>query len=133
MQKKMFLKLDGIRGDSKSPRHFGEIEVFSVMWGGRHQHHHGSGAAGGKALISDLTVTKQMDKTSQTLMVASATGQNLGEGVLTFEDISECGSLRRSVIFKLKSILVDSYTTFETYELVETVTLSIESLEMMSS
>lgn len=34
MPNKMFLKLDGIFGDSRSPQHAGEIEILSWEWNG---------------------------------------------------------------------------------------------------
>lgn len=33
MPKKMFLKLEGITGESQSPRHIGEIEISGFAWG----------------------------------------------------------------------------------------------------
>lgn len=124
----MFLKLDGVRGESKFPRHSGEIEIASLMWGGRHQQNSGSGTGRGKALINDLTVTKQTDKTSPILMIACSTGQNFPEGILTIEDISETGNLLRAVILNLKSILVDSVTADNS---AETATLNVESAKVM--
>lgn len=127
MQKKMFLKLAGIRGDSKSPRHFGEIELSSFAWNSKHQQI--SGVASGKVSINDLTVTKQPDKTSQMLWIAWTTAQNFSEGLFTIEDISESGSLFRAVIFKLTSVLINSVSTTEN---AETVALNFETLKLIN-
>jgi type VI secretion system secreted protein Hcp len=123
----MFLKLSGVRGESQNPRHYGEIEISSFSWGGKYQH---SSGGPGKATISDLTFTKMRDKTSGVLMVASHSGQHFTEAVLTIEQLSEWGSMMRSIVFELKSILLDSVSgDGET----DTITLSFADLKMMRS
>lgn len=128
MLHKYFLKLDGVEGESKSPRHFGEIDLSGFTWGGNHPG--GVGGGRGKASINDLTVLKQEDKTTPILWVACHSGQNFREGILTVEKISESGSLLRSVIIKLKSILIDSVIANGD---VETVALNFESKELTQS
>lgn len=105
MGQKMFLMLDGVRGESQNPRHYGEIEIVGFSWGGRHQH---SAGGSGKASISDLSVTKRTDRTSPILMVACHRGQYFAKAVLTIEELSEWGSMLRSMVVELKSILIES-------------------------
>lgn len=123
----MFLKLSGVRGESQNPRHYGEIEINGFSWGGKYQH---SAGGPGKAAISDLTITKMADKTSAFLMVASHSGQHFPEAVLTIEQISEWGIMMRSIIFELKSILLDSVSGNGE---METITLSFAELKMVRS
>jgi len=131
-----FLKLAGVEGESKSPRHLGEIELATFTWGLKNSVPNGSGGGPGKASISDLTFTKKVDKTSAPLWVASTTGQNLGEGILTIEDLTEMGSLIRSIMFKLTSILVTSFSTDKRGVPVtptDIISLNCESVKMVIS
>ncbi|MEW6131533.1 MAG: type VI secretion system tube protein Hcp [Acidobacteriota bacterium] len=103
----MFLKLDGVRGESYAPRHIGEIEISGYNWNTKHQANAGSGAGTGKVSITDLTVFKPTDKTSAFLRVASANGQYFANGVLTIEKVSVRGDLLRTMIIKMKDIILD--------------------------
>lgn len=136
MQKKMFLKLEGVQGESQNPRHVGEIEIFSMMWGGKKQPISASGAGPGKALINDLTVSRPPDKTSPALWGAYLTTRNFAKVFLTIEEVSESGGLLRSVIFKLKSVLVDAISQEDSFtfpEGQEIIALNFESAELISS
>lgn len=106
----MFLKLDGLRGESYAPRHIGEIEISGFTWGQPKGISVGSVAAG-KASINDLTVFKPIDKTTPFLKVASANGQYFASGELTIEEVSERGSLLRTMIIKMKDIILMFVTT----------------------
>ncbi|MEZ5426864.1 MAG: type VI secretion system tube protein Hcp [Pyrinomonadaceae bacterium] len=126
MLQKMFLKLDGVTGESKSPRHFGEIEIFKFYWGHGHQMRAGGGP--GKAGVNDLTISKRFDKTSPILMSAWTRGQNFSEGFLTIEELSESGGLIRSVAFKFTSVLIHFVTVEETFE---TIALNFEGARLV--
>ena len=43
----MFLKLDGIKGESKDSKHSGEIEILAWSWGLSNSGSFGSGGGGG--------------------------------------------------------------------------------------
>lgn len=129
MPQKMFLKLDGVHGESKSPRHFGEIEISGFSWGDNQQASATNGGPG-KAQINGLVFSKSPDKTSPLLWVACHTGQGFKEGILTLENISASGSLLRSVSFKFKPVLLDAVTTDENGE---TIKLNFESMKIMQS
>jgi len=126
MQRKYFLKLDGVRGESQSARHFGEIEILSFTWSNKHPQPTNVGR--GKALTSDLIFTKSQDKTSPLLWVACHTGQSFAQALLTTEDVSEQGSLVRSTIISLKSVMLESMSGGERDE---TITLNFENLKVM--
>lgn len=124
----MFLKLDGVQGESKSPRHFGEIELLAFSWGGNHYPMSVIGRR--TAQINDMTFIKQKDKASGFLITANHRGQPFGDGVLTIEDVSPTGSLLRGVMFRLTSILVASISAREDEE---TVALTFGKVEMMKA
>jgi type VI protein secretion system component Hcp len=128
MRQRVFLKLDGVTGNSKSPQHFGEIELIGFSWGGFQPSRLTSDEVGGKVLIHDLTITKQSDQTSSILMLACVMKRKFAVGRLTIEEVSESGSLLRSMILKLRHILVNSVTG---NPVAETVTLNFRRARLM--
>jgi type VI secretion system secreted protein Hcp len=85
MASDMFLKLDDIKGESVDVKHTGEIDVFSFSWGVTQSGsaHVGGGTGAGKAHVSDLTITKKVDKSSPNLFVMCCAGTPIKQGVLT--------------------------------------------------
>lgn len=81
----VFLKLDGIEGESKDDRHAKEIDVAAWSLGVTNSGstHSGGGGGAGRATFTDLAVTKLLDKASPALMLAVATGRHLRSGRLT--------------------------------------------------
>src|SRR5437588_2248269 len=81
----MFMKLDGIDGESKDASHSGEIDVLSVSFGMSNAGSFGQGSGGGvgKVSIQDLVSTKLVDKSTPTLMLKCATGKHIDTGTLT--------------------------------------------------
>jgi type VI secretion system secreted protein Hcp len=81
----VFLKLDGIEGESRDERHVKEIDVAAWSLGVTNSGstHSGGGGGAGRATFTDLAVTKLLDKASPPLMLAVATGRHLRSGRLT--------------------------------------------------
>ena len=133
----MFLKLDGVRGESNSPRHIGEIEISGFAWGEPDGTgvSPGGGAGKGKASFNGLIVFKRVDKTSPFLKLASTEGRHFGEGALTVEKVSETGGLLHSLVIKLKSILIRfvTFTDSSDESAMETVELDFASKEFVKS
>ena len=76
-----FLAIPSIPGESSDLAHLNQIDVLSWSQGLTGASATGSacgGAGGGKATFSPFTITKQIDKASPALMLASAQGTNLG-------------------------------------------------------
>src|SRR5271155_141355 len=72
----MFLKLDGVNGESKDKVHGKEIDVLSWSWGltNSGSAHVGGGAGSGKVNVQDLCVSKYVDSSSPNLMLACCQG-----------------------------------------------------------
>src|SRR6187402_3524351 len=87
----MFLKLDGIAGESKDKAHTGEIHIESFSWGMSQTGAHGSGGGGGagKVSVHDISVTKLTDKSSCALMAALASGKHIKDGPITVRKAGE--------------------------------------------
>lgn len=73
-----FLKIDGIKGESRDEFHRGWIEIESFNWGVSQSGSFAGGKpTGGKSSLRDFTVRKELDKSSPKLMLACATGAAL--------------------------------------------------------
>lgn len=73
----MFLKIEGIAGESQDDAHAGEIDILKWQWGMRHpgNMHRGGGGGAGKVAISDLIFTHLVDKATGNLMLYCANGK----------------------------------------------------------
>jgi type VI secretion system secreted protein Hcp len=85
MAQDIFMKINGIDGESQDAAHKGEIEVQN--WGWRVSQdstmHSGSGGGAGKATVDDLMFTHLMDRASPNLMKYCLTGKHVDQAVLT--------------------------------------------------
>jgi type VI secretion system secreted protein Hcp len=81
----MFLKLDGIEGESKDKSHKNEIHIESFSWGMDQTGTFGTAGGGGagKVSIHDVSISKFIDKASAPLMLHCATGKHIKEGFIT--------------------------------------------------
>ena len=87
----IFLKLDGIKGESADAKHKDEIHIESFSWGMNQTGAHGSGGGGGagKVSVHDISITKHVDKSSPLLMLACASGQHIKEALVTVRKAGE--------------------------------------------
>jgi type VI secretion system secreted protein Hcp len=87
----MFLKLDGIKGESKDHKHKDTIHIESWSWG---MNQTATGATGGghgagKVHIHDISITKFVDKSSASLMLHCCNGKHIKDGLLTVRKAGE--------------------------------------------
>jgi len=81
----MFLKIDGVEGESPDGKHKGEIELLSFSYGATQPGSagHGGGSGIGKVQVSDFHFSKYLDKASPKLFEFCATGKHTPKVVLT--------------------------------------------------
>ena len=81
----MFLKLDGIKGESQDHKHPGEIQISSWSWGLSQTGAmaHGGGGGAGKVSVHDISITKNVDKASPALMLHCCNGKHIPNGLVT--------------------------------------------------
>ena len=105
-----FLKISGIKGESKDQKHKDEIDVLSWAWGVAQSGTAGHGAGGGvgKASFHDFTFAHHVDKASPLLMRACATGQHITDATIT---VRKAGQGQEYLIIKMTDILVTSVST----------------------
>jgi len=84
MAQDIFLKIDGINGESLDDKHKDEIEVLSWDWEIQQESsmHAGSGGGAGKATVKDLTFEHAIDRASPNLMKYALTGKHINQAVL---------------------------------------------------
>lgn len=106
-----FLKLKGVDGESTDSKHKGEIDVMSWSWGETQSgsHSYGGGGGAGKVSMQDFTFTMTMNKATPKLMLACATGEHIGEALLTCR---KAGKEQQEYLkIKFTDLLVSSYQT----------------------
>ena len=74
----MYLKIDGVAGESTDSKHKSEIDVLSFSWGATQSASgaFGGGSGAGKVNILDLGITKRMDKSTPVLLAHCCTGKH---------------------------------------------------------
>ncbi len=87
----MFMKIDGVEGESRDKIHGKEIDVLSWSWGMSNSGsaHAGGGAGSGKVNVQDLSFTKYVDSASPKLMLACCNGKHYDWALLTVRKAGE--------------------------------------------
>lgn len=87
----MFIKIDGIKGESVDDKHKDEIDVLSWSWGMSQSGsaHMGGGAGAGKVNVHDLSFTKFIDVSSPDLYLSCCNGKHLKEAKLVVRKAGE--------------------------------------------
>jgi len=112
MSTDIFLKLDGIPGESRDDKHRGEIEIESFSWGESNlgAHATASGAGAGRVSMQDFHFVAKVSKASPTLMLNCASGKHIKEGTIT---VRKAGDNAQSgfefLFYKLTDVLVTSF------------------------
>jgi type VI secretion system secreted protein Hcp len=105
----MFLKLDGIDGESKDHKHENEIEVLSWSWGVSNaaSFHHGTGGGTTKANFNEIHVVKVVDKATVNLWQYCTEGKHIKKGKITCRKAAGEDQLEYLVI-DLEDVMVTS-------------------------
>lgn len=107
----MFMKIDGVAGESEDNDHKGENDVLAWSWGMSQNGtmHVGGGGGAGKANFQDLSVTKFVDKGSVTLMQACSKGTHIEEATLICRKAGD--KPLEFINLKIGELLVSSVST----------------------
>lgn len=105
----MFLKIEGVDGESRDDKHKAEIDIQSWSFGASQSGSMAAGGGGGagKVVMQDFHFTKSIDKASPKLFEALATGKHLKEAKLVLRGSSSMEYL----VITLSDVLVSSYST----------------------
>jgi type VI secretion system secreted protein Hcp len=107
----MFLKVDGVDGESTDDKHKAEIEVLSYSWG-VNQQKSASASSGGsltanRASFQDFSIVKAIDKASPKLMLACADGTHI-KGI-RLEICRAGGDKQPYMEYKFTDVIVTSF------------------------
>jgi type VI secretion system secreted protein Hcp len=107
----MFLKLDGVKGESKDKTHAGQIEIESFSWGATQlgTSSHGTGAGAGKVSMQDFHFVMRNNSASPTLFLFCANGKHIPSATLTCRKAG--GTQQKFLEVKFSDVLVSSYQT----------------------
>jgi len=107
----IFLKINGIEGESTDDKHKNEIELESWSWGlaqaGSGTHSGAGGSGAGKAHFQDLHCVSKVNKATPKLMLACATGQHIDEVNLCVRKAG--GTQLEYLKIKMTQVLISSY------------------------
>ena len=108
----MFLKIDGVEGESRDAKHKGEIDLLSFSWGitnsGRSS---GGGGGAGKVTPGDFSIVKALDKATPQLFERCCEGTHVPAVQLTLSTTSGKETQQEYLKIKLTDVLISSYQT----------------------
>jgi type VI secretion system secreted protein Hcp len=108
----MFLKIDGILGESRDDKHKDEIDIESFSWGETNSAlgAGGTGAGTGKVSMQDFHFAAVFCKASPVLFVSCASGKHFPTATLS---VRKAGGDQRQDFLKwtLSDVMISSYQT----------------------
>lgn len=107
----MFLKCDGLAGESEDDSHGGEIDVLAWSWGASNSGttHVGPGGGSGKVSVQDISVTKYVDNSSTDLLMACCNGKHYPKMILTVRKAGE--TPLEYIVMTMEDCLISSVST----------------------
>lgn len=127
MSNQMFLKLDGVEGESTDVKHKGEIDLLGWTWG-LSELAPASGGGSVKVAIGTVSIQKLVNSSSPALLLHAAEGQRIASGVLTTRHASGGEFL----LVKMTDVLVSSVAVTalnDANQVAETVALAFGKIE----
>jgi type VI secretion system secreted protein Hcp len=105
----LFLKIDGIQGESNDAKHANEIDVDAFSWGETNvvSHAAGGGGGAGKVAMQDFHFTKRLDMASPVLFLACASGKHFPKAILSARKAGE--GQQDYLVITLSEVVVSSY------------------------
>ncbi len=104
----MFLKIDGIKGESSDDKHKDEIQIESFSWGlAQARLARGGGGGQGRASFQDFSFVSRTNAASPLLALACATGEHLKVAILTARKVGD--QQQDYLVIRLQDVLISSY------------------------
>jgi type VI secretion system secreted protein Hcp len=103
----LFLKIDGIAGESQDAKHKNEIDLESFSWGATNEPGHSRAAGAGKVAMQDFHFLTRVNKASPLLFLSCAMGKHIKEAVLTARKAGK--EQQEFLVFKFSDLLISSY------------------------
>ncbi len=128
----VFLKIEGIPGESADGTHKDEIDVMSYSWGVSQTGtaSYGGGMGAGKANFNDFHFMMRMNKATPKLMTSVATGEHIKGAVLSCRKAG--GKQQDYMVYKFYDLLISSYqTSASSEEPMESCSFNFSKVEML--
>lgn len=106
----VFLKLEGINGESTVRNHEGEIELDSFSFGLTNT---GESGDSGRAVFQDFHFTSKVGKHSPQLFMACAQGKRIVSGFLTLDSVSKVGKLVQDLKITFENVVISEYKVMD--------------------
>jgi type VI secretion system secreted protein Hcp len=127
----IFLKLDGVLGDSVDEDHPNEIEIESISFGVNQSGIRSAGGRGSPARsnFSVISLLKRIDKTSPRLFLKCALGEIIPTATFSFETSNGSEDYLQ---IKLTNVIISNYQTGgnDATELTDAFSLSYNTIEI---
>jgi len=109
MASDIFLKIEGIDGESADSKHKGEIDILSWSFGASNSGSmaFGGGGGTGKVAFQDLSFSKRVDKSSPKLLEHCANGKHIKKAVLVAR--KQGGDQMDYMVITVTDLLVSSF------------------------
>jgi type VI secretion system secreted protein Hcp len=106
----LFLKIEGVQGESVDRAHADEIDVLAWSFGASQSgtRRAGGGGGAGKVRIQDLSLTKWIDSATPSLMRAVATGEHYKQATLTLRRAGTDDKQAEYFVITMEDVLVSS-------------------------
>ena len=104
----MFLKLEGVDGESQDDSHTDEIDVLAFSWGLTQSGsmHIGKGGCSGKVSVQDMSITKFVDAATPELIKRCCSGKHFPNATLTCRKAGD--NPVEYLIVKMEEVLISS-------------------------
>lgn len=129
----MFLKLNGIKGESIDHKHADELDVLAWSWGASNSGSagQGGGLGSGKVNQQDISFTKYIDASSAALWQAVCTGKHIPDATLV---VRKAGDKPLEYLkITMTDVLISSFSTGGSGgedRLTENITLNFAKVKM---
>ena len=109
----MFLKMEGVEGESTDDKHKGEIDILSFSWGESQPATSGAGGGGGAGKVSmqDFHFMTYLTKASVKLFLGCASGQHFPAATLSVRKAGGEKGGSEFLHWTLSDVMVTSYQT----------------------
>ena len=106
----IFLKLDGIEGESEKKGAEQQIEIFSFSNGASNPSSvaFGTGSGAGKVDISSISLQKQLDKASPKLFLACCKGTHIAKGTMIVRESTGGDNPQTYFQYDMTEVFIDS-------------------------
>ena len=129
MSSDIFLKIDGIPGESADGKHKDEIDILAFSFGASNAGSmaHGGGGGQGKASFNDLQISKRVDKASPKLFELCAAGDHIKKLVLVAR--KQGGEQMEYMKITMSDALISSFQQGGSEEVTEQVGFNFSHIE----